>query len=91
MTQKIKNIIREINKISKWSITKKIDHIGYEYSDNLLFVLIEIDKITVHLDIYFDCENICIINCYREKEHILSLNGTVDKCLLMIDEILTEK
>ena len=84
-----KLIIEELNKLSKWVITKNISFIGYEWSNNLsLFTFIKIDDVNIHLEIFFDGVNIeSVVNCFRDKEHLLNFSGKTEDCLLEVDSI----
>jgi hypothetical protein len=81
-----KLIIQEVNKLSKWVIGKNISFIGHEWGvNNNLFTFMKIDNINIHLEIFFDGEIESVVNCFRDKEHLLSLSGTTEYCLKEID------
>jgi hypothetical protein len=84
-----KLIIEELNKLSKWVITKNISFIGHEWSSSLsLFTFIKIDDVNIHLEIFFDGVNIeSVVNCFRNKEHLFNFSGKTEECLLEIDSM----
>lgn len=84
-----KIIIEELNKLSKWIITKNISFIGHEWCNtNSLFTIMKINDTTIHIEIFFDDVNIeSVVNCFKDKEHILSLFGTTEYCLKEVDKI----
>ncbi len=86
-------IVSELNKISQWFITKKVDFVSYDYNEhtdyNTLFISLVIGEVIIHLELFLsDDETDCVINCYQDKAHILSSMGTTEECLKAIDKIL---
>lgn len=84
-----KLIVEELNKLSKWVITKNISFIGHEWSNSLsLFTFIKIGDVNIHFEIFFDSVNVeSVVNCFRDKEHLLNFSGKTEDCLLEVDSI----
>lgn len=83
-----KSLIKEINKISKFIITKDISFIGYEYG-NSLFVFMKIEDIDIHLEIFLD--DISILNCFNSDKNLLNFSGTTEECLNQINFLILNK
>lgn len=92
--REIIKIVSELNKISQWFITKKVEFVSYSYTEhtdyNSLFISLVINDIIIHLEIFLDDndEKNTVINCYQDKTHILSSIGTTEESLNAIDKIL---
>lgn len=88
-------IIQEVNKINKWAIDRNIfQFISYEWRNtNSLFASIKTDSIDIHFEIFFDGIDIeTVANCYgSNKEHLLSLSGSIEYCLSEIDNLKTDE
>jgi hypothetical protein len=84
-----KLIIEELNKLSKWIITKNISFIGHEWSNSLsLFTFIKIGDVNIHLEIFFGVNIESVVNCFRDKEHLLNFSGKTEDCLIEVDSII---
>lgn len=82
-----KYIINSIDTLSKWILDKGVSQIGYEWCKDSVFVTFTIDNIITHINIFLEY-NECLINIYNNKEHILSDNGTMEKCLTQLKDFL---
>lgn len=86
-----KNIIKHIDKVTKWIIGKNISGISVEYtSDISIFYTFISEYYNFYLEIFLDDEHNeeeTILNIYQKNKEpeVLGYGDTLEKCLEQID------
>ena len=85
-----KLILKHINEVSKWLITKNISSVNCGWTDdNSVYYQLEVNDFTIYIEIFFVNEDRdeledgteTILNIFKDKNNIFAYGGTTKDCL----------